>query len=84
MTRGIEACFQQLIPIAVPCAVSSTGLVQHERKLLGNLVSKNETGVGFDDVAALDYAKQKLHDLITLPLLRPKLFDEGILQQGWL
>ena len=61
---------------------SKEGLDQHEIALLPAFVSRTATKTSFSDVANLDYAKDKLKDLIMLPILRPELFARGVLSSG--
>jgi len=54
----------------------------YEKKLLGCVVDPAVIPVGFQDLVLPPSTKLALQTLVTLPLLRPKLFSHGILQKS--
>ncbi|KAI9034521.1 P-loop containing nucleoside triphosphate hydrolase protein [Hyaloraphidium curvatum] len=54
----------------------------YEKKLLSCVVDPSAIGVGFSDLILPPSTKLALQTLVTLPLLRPKLFSHGILQKS--
>lgn len=54
----------------------------YEKKLLGCVIDPVAIPVGFQDLVLPPTTKLALQTLVTLPLLRPKLFSHGILQKS--
>ncbi|WVZ90649.1 hypothetical protein U9M48_036933, partial [Paspalum notatum var. saurae] len=54
---------------------------EHEKRILSNVISPNETGVTFEKIGALDNVKETLRELVILPLQRPELFSKGQLRK---
>eukprot|EP00127_Corallochytrium_limacisporum_P000371 Clim_evm66s11 gene=Clim_evmTU66s11 len=67
---------------AVDSEALKSSLTSHEKNLLKTVTSKEEINVGFNDVGSLDDVKEKLQDLIRMPLVRPDLFATGILKEA--
>ncbi|CAN6361221.1 unnamed protein product [Urochloa humidicola] len=54
---------------------------EFEKTILSNVISPNDTGVAFENIGALDDVKEKLRELVMLPLQRPGLFRKGQLRK---
>jgi SpoVK/Ycf46/Vps4 family AAA+-type ATPase len=54
----------------------------HEKRLLGTIVTPEAARVKFKDIASLEKTKESLQSLIALPLLRPSLFQHGVLKDS--
>ncbi|KYR01092.1 hypothetical protein DLAC_02190 [Tieghemostelium lacteum] len=54
---------------------------EFEKKLLPEVITPDEISVKFDDIGALDKAKEILRELVMLPLQRPELFRRGNLSK---
>ncbi|XP_022842124.1 peroxisomal biogenesis factor 6-like [Olea europaea var. sylvestris] len=54
---------------------------EFERRIWADVIPRNEIGVKFDDIGALDNIKDTLKELVMLPLQRPELFCKGQLRK---
>lgn len=70
--------------VAIKNLLSERGykLNAYEKKLLGCVIEPSVIPVGFQDLVLPPTTKLALQTLVTLPLLRPKLFSHGILQKS--
>ncbi|KAI8891118.1 AAA-domain-containing protein [Backusella circina FSU 941] len=57
---------------------------EYERKLIPRIVDPLKVQGSFKDIQAPPLTKETLHALITLPLIRPDLFQNGILKKNFI
>ena len=64
-----------MINSSIHCAYPHQNVVvenEFERSLLAQVIPRNDIGVKFDDVEALETVKDTLKELVMLPLQRPE------------
>ena len=62
--------------------LDQSSLGKHEKRFLPSLIQPGQVKVKFEDIGALDSAKEVLKEVITMPIKRPELFSVGILKES--